>query len=345
MSIMKGKVYLIIGDPGTGKSTLRQQLANNDFFRGNGILVQDISPDGEGSWTKGKSKEDVREKRERYHPYSKEYYEGAKKAVVEAKSFLRLFIADMGGKPNPNNIGVSDKEDLLENADGYIYLKKEGSKWESFLKPGKEKIVFDMPTERLSNKDLKQIVNELEEIFSKNIEDEKIYERRLESMMIHKNYIPININNYYVGQENFDIKALADIIALETIKGKKYCFYGKGPVLLTARLLRDLNEFVIFDPKLKDPFVELPIEKRFRSKKLDVDYSNSGVIKINLERFIYPHEIPLLEFSKISNKEASYINCGGAVWMQMDIFLQLKNVVSKRGLYSKREDRVFWIDD
>jgi len=360
----KGKVYLLVGMPGTGKSSLRSKLASSSFFSKNGILIQDISPDAEGSWILGKDKETIKKIRERpKNSYSPLYYQEVCKTLENAKKNLILFIADFGGIPNPNEENIfSDKEKILEIADGYILLNAVDDKWKDSLLEKKHLIKYDMPTSRLTNIEfdlfLDEIKTKIEIEFHKLILNNDLsenYKKQINSIIFDQQMIPVNVQDYLDSSNNIESNTLSKISPLENSTSKKYCLFGKGPIYLYTHLIQNLSYCAYFDPKSIDPIIDLPIANRFDISRdrdykyqiIDLIYNrvNNSIKADSKENFITPFDIPLIDKQKIIEYGTDKLFLEGKlpIWGYMDLFLQLKNVVDIRGIYNKRDDRVIWI--
>jgi len=379
--LTKGRVYLLIGMPGTGKSSLRAKLANSKFFKKNGILVQDISPDAEGSWIFGKNKKIIKKLRERpKNSYSSLYYQEVYNSLKNAKDNLILFIADFGGLPNSNKENpFSDKEKILETADGYIFLKAENDEWENTLpKKNKHILKYDMPTIKLSEKEfdifLDKTIVEIEKSLKKMIDYENLYddyEKRTVKIITDNKMIPINMKNYLCDDLDLIENIIKTAEPLVNLPGKNYCLFGKGPIFLYTHLIKNLSYCSYFEPKSANPTISLPIADRIdynydlidnnskeknQNKIIEIKYiseekrnndlRNILCLKINLkENFIIPYDMPIINKTEIENYNCSSIYIDGKIpiWGYMDLFLQLKNIVRKRGVYNKQVGKIIWI--
>jgi len=345
---MNGKVFLIVGGKGSGKSTLRKKMVNHRFFRMNGILIQDLTPDGEGSWINNKPKKEVRELRERLDTkdggYTPDYYKRVPEIMNTAKKNLRLFIGDLGGLPKPDEFGISDKAEFIANADGLIHIYKDGDDWGPHLPKDKPIFKFEMPTEIVENyNELLDIV--CEKLVSKfenyKLESEVNYNINIQNIVKESEYKYIDVSDYY--EHTFNPDKLSKIKPLPKIN-QKYCLIGKGPNYLFAKLTQDLDEFILFDPKIENPFIELPIKNRITSDNMEICYKKNQIKLHPIKEIFYDlADIPLITLFNFSNEKV-YLNCKGALWAQLDLFLQLKDKVRLRGLLNMGDKNIHWIE-
>ncbi len=351
---MEGKVYIIVGVPGCGKSTLRRMLLDNkhkNFWTQNGFLIQDISPDGEGSWIFGKNKDEIRRLKQEFKNgfekgYSPSYYKEVVNTLTNLKKYLRLFIGDVGGMP------LDDKTGIINAADGIIYLRQsqDWNEWDRSLPANKPVLKFELPAEKICKADFETILYEIVEklygYFNNEItEPEEEYDIQIEEFIAGSGYNPVSITKKF-NKSRISKEDLARCRPLSP--GKKYCLYGRGPVFAYAHLAKNLDHCAVFDPKLADPIVDLPVLVRENDKNT-VKYEiiqSAGFVKLEFiinERFIRPFDLPLIEVPS-GLKEPVLIGSRASVWAQLDAFLQLKKTGMKRGLVNYREQEEIWLD-